>query len=132
MKTMPKTFDRLYLYYGCEALGFQDQGFAPPKTFRAKIGAATLKTLEDSPGLWAVLPYLRPLESVDSHHEDYRDALIHGNGAALHTPEQSIKQYITFHAEIVNTFRQLGYDCDNLIDQGLALIHPDFDAKSLF
>lgn len=109
-------------YIGCEALGEQKQGFKVSKFFKGVLNHSSFIHMDEDKSFTAK-PYLRPLESItDDHLEKIRSFIRGGSGIAAG---------IMNWTRIINFLRGEGYDCDGLIDQGLALLHPDYDAKNL-
>lgn len=122
------TYSKLYLYYGVMARGeIKTDG-----TFHnAPIGFETLIKVRDYPLIYEVKPILKPRSALnDRKNKDSRDALDLAYKIFV-SNEPGLGALLTFQAQIINTLRERGYDCDNLIDQGLAICHPDYDVKKL-
>jgi len=106
-------FDKLYLYYGVMAKGWKVEGFK--ETFMGKfpIGPRTLEMVEDCPTLYKVRPILKPFPLMYFHV--LQDAIVYKN--------KPLKTRIVNLLKSYDKYRSLGYDCDNLLDSGLAIPH---------
>lgn len=125
------TYSKLYLYFGVMARGEKKNGKETIYSI-APIGWHTLQALEEYPLIYEVKPILKPLVSLNNRtNQDVRDALDLAYKFLPDLNKQSFGNTILFQAHIINTLREKGYDCDNLIDQGLAICHPDYDKNKL-
>lgn len=76
----------------------------------------------------SIRPYLKPLTA--SRYGDMARALHYAWEETKHIPYDEIQVCVKW-AKAMDVLRFEGYDCDRLIEQGLALLHPDYDIKDL-
>ena len=121
------TASKLYPYIGLDAYGEEKMGNARPKFSAGRLGASTLHRMETDPNFLA-LPILKPLAA--STYGDMAAALHESFQRIKHLPD-SPERVILMYTGAINKLRQQGYDCDQLIEQGLAKCDPQYDANDI-
>lgn len=79
-------------------------------------------------GDYILLPYLKPLTA--SVYGDMAKSLHFAWEETKHIPYNEIQVCVKW-AKALDVLRWQGYDCDRLIEQGLALLDPAYDIKDL-
>lgn len=116
------TFKDIHLYYGMMA-----QAIEGLKVYNGCIGPEVLQKLKDHPESISVKPYLIPLEAAVNDV----NLQIRMKERAKGVPYENMHASLSAILDVAKMLRMAGYDCDSLIDQGLAICHASYDAKSL-
>jgi hypothetical protein len=115
----------LTAYYGQQCKGVQKQGFGPDKITFGQIGPETLRMIEQDPRNFIAYPILKPIELA------YSEPIVKTTQLAYEYSLHSRTSFTQAASEMINVLRLRGYDCDGLIEAGLAIVHQDYDIKKL-
>lgn len=120
--------NKLALYIGQDGLGEEKVVGSKAKYQKGRIGYHTMIKVEEDPK-FSIKPYLKPIEAaMNGTVADILDKVykLHRQGR-----DTDATRVLFFYSEVANQLRELGYDCDGMIESGLAICHPDYDAKDI-
>jgi len=131
-----KTWSSIHLYYGVEAMGIKKEGFRQPAIYKGRINWQALKMLEEHPNDYVVVPYLKPLDAIltdGSLNELLKRVAVdyHKQRGFAHTDAEYENATDIIRAYAIQAIRSQGYDVDDLLNQDMAILHPDYDVKDL-
>lgn len=119
-------YSRLYLYMGVMARGEFRKGKIIDY-FNGPIGPSTLLKIEEFPQQYIVRPILKPLWALGNwEHPDSKQVLLESHRFLPDLTKKSAMNDIVYISRLSILLREKGWDCDNLIDQGFAICHPDY------